>query len=323
MSGLIWITQTVFCLVSMILTGMFALSLSGISYQTLSVFSVIDKTLLLAVLFVLIGCCIDIGKYLFWIQRQRSAYFRWLSIALMLFSWQASCAFLISSESGLLKQAQTMSVGYVTLQYRIENLDHEIKNQQQLLHNRLASRHHKQWQAGQEGVEAIATLQETRLRLIEALPSTGKETAIEQVATSHFFSQISGLLDISVGVVRMAGYGALGLLLELSTLGVISLGRTRKSKGMNEPIEEEAEVSCFIPNSEQQNLAAQQTIIRLTCDILSGQMPPVVRKIKTAKYGLQLSIIQQLLKNLHQIGLLEQGKRNSYSLSVAIKNEPS
>ena len=48
-------------------------------------------------------------------------------------------------------------------------------------------------------------------------------------------------------------------------------------------------------------------------------MSPVFRKLRTAEYGVDHSVIQQVLKNLHAIGLLEDGKRNSYKLSEGLK----
>ena len=74
---------------------------------------------------------------------------------------------------------------------------------------------------------------------------------------------------------------------------------------------------AFIHNSDQLNLAAQQAVIQLICDILSGEVPPVFRKLRAADYGVDHSVIQQVLKNLHAIGLLEDGKRNSYKLVIA------
>ncbi|MFN3237616.1 MAG: hypothetical protein ACE37D_11210 [Pseudomonadales bacterium] len=72
MLRLVQITQAIFCLVSMILTSLFALSLSGVYFDALPDQEGWEKSVFLAALFILIGCCIDIGKYLFWSQRLRS-----------------------------------------------------------------------------------------------------------------------------------------------------------------------------------------------------------------------------------------------------------
>ena len=313
------VTQSVFCLVSMILTGLFALSLSGVSLNVLSESEGINKTVFLAVLFVLIGCCIDIGKYLFWAQRQRSTYFVGLSLTLMTFSWLASCAFFMSSETSLLQEAQTNTGEYVALQHRIEGLTQEISHHERLLDNRLSSSYHKQWEAGEGDANTIAKLRVSLNVLIERLPSAGRENAAEQVPTAQFFKQVGEVLNVSVDTARIIGYGILSLLLEVSTLGMISLVQVFRADMKAGGRANSDGKGAFIHNSDQLNLAAQQAVIQLICDILSGQVPPVFRKLRAAEYGVDHSVIQQVLKNLHAIGLLEDGKRNSYKLREGLK----
>lgn len=65
----------------MMLTGLFALLLSGVSLNVFSESEGFNKTAFLAVLFVLIGCCIDIGKYLFW-RSVNTASILWYSVSL-------------------------------------------------------------------------------------------------------------------------------------------------------------------------------------------------------------------------------------------------
>ena len=313
------VTQTVFCLVSMILTGLFALSLSGVSLNVLSEPDGVNRTLFLAVLFVLIGCCIDIGKYLFWAQRQRSTYFVGLSLTLMTFSWLASCAFFMSSDASVLQEAQTKTGEYVALQHRIESLTQEISHHERLLDNRLSSSYHKQWEAGEGDANTIAKLRVSLNVLIERLPSAGRENAAEQVPTAQFFKQVGEVLNVSVDTARIIGYGILSLLLEVSTLGMISLVQVFRADMKAGGRANSDGKGAFIHNSDQLNLAAQQAVIQLICDILSGQVPPVFRKLRAAEYGVDHSVIQQVLKNLHAIGLLEDGKRNSYKLREGLK----
>ena len=310
------VTQSIFCLVSMTLTGLFALSLSGVSINVLSESDGVNKTVFLAVLFVLIGCCIDIGKYLFWAQRQRSIYFVVLSLTLMAFSWLASCAFLMSSEVSLLQEAQTKTGEYVALQHQIESLTQEIFHHERLLDKRLNSTYHKQWEAGEDDANTIAQLRTSLNMLIERLPSTGRDNAAEQVPTAQFFKQVGEALNVGVDTARIIGYGILSLLLEVSTLGMISLVQVFRADGKAEGRANSDVKGAFIHNSDQLNLAAQQTVIQLICDILSGEVPPVVRKLRAADYGVEHSVIQQVLKNLHAIGVLKNSKRNSYELAA-------
>ena len=139
MLRLVQITQAIFCLVSMILTSLFALSLSSVTVDALPDQEGWGKAVFLAVLFILIGCCIDIGKYLFWSQRQRSRYYGMLSLVLMVFSWLASCAFLVTSEHDLVRESQVRSDQYIALQLRIESTRQAIAFHERLLEKRQCS----------------------------------------------------------------------------------------------------------------------------------------------------------------------------------------
>jgi hypothetical protein len=97
----------------------------------------------------------------------------------MTFSWLASCAFFMSSETSLLQEAQTNTGEYVALQHRIEGLTQEISHHECLLDNRLNSSYHKQWEAGEGDADTIAKLGISLNVLIERLPSAGRENAAE------------------------------------------------------------------------------------------------------------------------------------------------
>ena len=153
--------------------------------------------------------------------------------------------------------------------------------------------------------------------LIERLPSTGRENAAEQVPTAQFFKQVGEVLNVSVDTARIIAYGILSVLLEVSTLGMISLVQVFRADLKAGGRANSEGKGAFIHNSDQLNLAAQQAVIQLICDILSGEVPPVFRKLRAADYGVDHSVIQQVLKNLHAIGLLADDKRNSYKLAIA------
>ena len=186
-----------------------------------------------------------------------------------------------------------------------------------MLDNRLNSTYHKQWEAGEGDANTIAKLRVSLNVLIERLPSTGRENAAEQVPTAQFFKQVGEVLNVSVDTARIIGYGILSLLLEVSTLGMISLVQVFRADLKEGGRANSDGKGAFIHNSDQLNLAAQQAVIQLICDILSGEVPPVFRKLRAAEYGVDHSVIQQVLKNLHAIGLLADDKRNSYKLAIA------
>lgn len=303
-------TQAIFCIVSMTLTGMFALSLSGFDVNTLSEQEKFESSIFLAVMFVLIGCCIDIGKYIFWMQRHRSVYYGFLSLILMAFSWVASCAFLISSEDRLLQDAQIKTSEFLAYEHRVENIKQEIQHQEQLLSNRLNSSFHSQWEAGQENSNKISELQESLAVLFSGESSIGQVAAAEQVSTTRFFSVIGDVFNIDANIIRSTAYGVLSLLLEICTLGMISLTQILKDAELNA---NDALEKCV--KVKKPILSDQNDVGELISDILSGKVPPVLRKIVAAKYGCENYIVRNTLKHLYESGLLEKDKRNSYKLT--------
>ena len=322
MLRLIQITQIIFCLVSMILTSLFALSLSGVTIDRLSDQASWERVVFLATLFVLIGCCIDIGKYLFWSHRHRSRYYGILSLVLMGFSWLASCAFLVSSENNLLRESQIRSDQYVALQQKIDGTKQEIAFHERLLEKRLSSSYHSQWNQGEATVEKIATLRVKLTELTESSSGVGLDAAVQQVPTTRLFNEISQVLNISSELIRAVGYGLLSLLLEVSTLGMISLVHTFKlDSAVNHRCLENAGDKLETGDSERQDVETQQMKARLTDDILKGNTPPVLRRIRAADYGLGIDVIRQVLKGLYAVGVLEADKRNSYKLAGPLQNK--
>lgn len=318
MLRLVQITQAIFCLVSMILTSLFSLSLSGVTVDALPDQEGWGKTVFLAALFILIGCCIDIGKYLFWSQRQRSRYYGILSLVLMVFSWLASCAFLITSEHDLVRESQVRSDQYIALQLRIESTKQAIAFHERLLKKRLGSAYHSQWKESETDLETIASLKSTLADLMQDSSKVGLETAAQTVPTTRFFAEIGQVLNIDPQVVRVMGYGILSLLLELSTLGMIGLARTLKSY-LGGDYDAPGEKETVIDNGEYE-IEVKQKVAQLTSDILHGRIPPVLRKIKAAHYDLDLDVVRQVLRNLFDSGILEQDKRNSYKLGDQFQN---
>lgn len=315
MFRLIQITQIIFCLVSMVLTSLFALSLSGVSIDRISDQEEWGGSVFMAILFVLIGCCIDAGKYLFWSQRQRSHYYGALSLLMMGFSWLASCAFLVSSENSFLEEAQVMSVEYAAIQLQIEAAHQQVAYYERLLDKRLNSAYHEQWAEGQSNVDKMAELNETLLALTKSLSLAGKDEAQHRVVTTQFFTDVSQLLGSSVELVRAVGYGLLSLLLEVSTLGMISLAYAFKCEGSNG----HDHIRNDIPDDvDLENVEERQAVAQLTEDILKGKMPPVLRKIKATHYGLDIDAIRRTLKSLRSVGILDDDKRNSYKLGDVV-----
>ena len=306
----------------MILTSLFALSLSGVTIDRLSDQEDWGSAVFLAILFVLIGCCIDIGKYLFWSQRHRSRYYGILSSVLMGFSWLASCAFLVSSEHNLLHESQIRSDQYVALLQKIDGTKQEIAFHERLLEKRLNSSYHSQWNQGEATVEKIATLKAKLAELTESSSGVGLDAAVQQVPTIRLFNEISQVLNISSELIRAVGYGLLGFLLEVSTLGMISLAHAFKlDSAVNHRCLDSAGGELEAGGSEKQDVDTQQMKARLTDDILKGNTLPVLRRIRAADYGLDIDVIRQVLKGLYTAGVLEADKRNSYKLAGSVQDQ--
>lgn len=309
--------QAVFFTVSMLLTGLFSLSLSGVDIGQLTENEWEGQSVFLTVLFVLIGCCIDIGKYLFWLQRKVSRYFQALSITLMVFSWLASCAFFLSSEMQLLKNAQYRSPEYAAIEEEISNLQRSINIAEQLLNKRLGSSYHKQWEQAQQNADTITKLQKEIVNKQQQLSEAGLMAATSELGTTRFFIAISRTLNISLDSARTFGYSILALLLEASTLGMISLASAEKQKN-NSLGQHSHEPELNLEEGGLIDEESRQKLTQLTVDILNGRIRPVLRTIKSAGYGLSLDQIRAVLHDLHATGILDTDIRNSYKLSEKV-----
>ena len=290
------------------------MSLSGANFDVVVEAGERGHTIFMAGLFVLIGCCIDVGKYLFWAKRQISQYFKALSLVLMIFSWLASCAFFISSEMRLLKEAQQRSPEYFAIQQEINGLKNNIDIEERLLNKRLGSSYHKQWDQAQNSAARTARFQAEIAEKKSSLSQVGLSAARKELETTKLFVAISRTLDISLDSARTFGYAVLALLLEISTLGMISLaGAEEEANSLPSSCSDkpglEPDDDTVVDEEHRQRLA------QLTFDILSGKIRPVLRVIKSADYDLSLDQIRAVLNDLHAAGILDTDIRNSYKLS--------
>ena len=317
---MIWLakfTQYIFCIISMMLTSLFALSLSGITESDYQQSNNILSPVFLAIIFIGVGSSIDIGKYLFWLKKSQSIFFLILSLMLMFFSWLASCAFLLSSELSLLDNAKYQTAEYVEAQQEVENLIDQIAKQEILLSNRLNSAYHSEWQKSEVTAKELAALKATLAEKRVALSSFNTELAFSEVATTRFFYSLGGVFDSSPELFRLVSYGLLSFLLEISTLGMISL-----VKSLGEGIDQDDQAAMLQGDKEIYESKEQRDIaVTLINDILNGRTAPTIRKIKLT-YKLDFRIIQDVMRNLYKVGILCDDKRNSYKLNpVLMANE--
>ncbi|MDP5210408.1 hypothetical protein, partial [Microbulbifer sp. 2205BS26-8] len=165
----------------------------------------------------------------------------------------------------------------------------------------------------------IASLQIDLKEKKAAFSKVGIIAAESEIETTRLFSAISGALNVSLDTVRTFGYAVLALLLEVSTLGMISLAGAEKTRGgisADNSIEPDSQPDETQAVDQEYRLK----LVKLTSDILSGKIPPVLRTIKNASYGLNLDQIRAVLRDLHSAGILETDIRNSYKLSNNLSN---
>ena len=119
---------------------------------------------------------------------------------------------------------------------------------------------------------------------------------------------------MSTETVRNLGYGLLALLLEVITLGAISLANSMQHDvwAADKESDDSTESEPTIDDSEQ-----RRKMLSLSNDIIRGQIQPVIRRIKAAQYELDIDEIRQVLANLYMAGLIEKDARNSYKLCDA------
>ncbi len=308
---LIQIVKYTFCFVSMILTSLFALSLSGVASSDVMTGSGLSKILLAAGLFILIGCCIDFGKYLFWSERQRSHYYGAMALVLTGFSLLASCAFFLSAEFVAINNSRLESTEYRVLQERADAIRQEINHHERLLEKRLNSEFHRQWVEGEKNAERIRELKGSLIRLMELSSNAGKNTAMNEVPITRFFTVLGRIFGVNTETARGLGYGLLALLLEVITLGAISLANSMQHDVWvsDKESDDSTKSESTIDDSEQ-----RRKMVNLSNDIVRGQIQPVIRKIKAAQYELDIDEIRQVLMHLYLAGLIDKDARNSYNL---------
>ena len=119
---------------------------------------------------------------------------------------------------------------------------------------------------------------------------------------------------MSIETVRNFGYGLLALLLEVITLGAISLANSMRREAL---CADKETADAIKPEASVDDSVQREKIVNLSNDIIRGQIQPVIRKIKAAQYELDMDAIRQVLMHLYLAGLIDKDARNSYKLPSA------
>lgn len=235
-----------------------------------------------------------------------------MAIVLTGFSLLASCAFFLSAEFVAINNSQLESTEYRVLQERADAIRQEINHHERLLEKRLNSEFHRQWVEGEKNAERIRELKGSLIRLMELSSNAGKNTAMNEVPITRFFTVLGRIFGVSTEAVRNLGYGLLALLLEVITLGAISLANSMQHDVLAADEESDDSTSS---ESTTDDFEQRRRMVNLSNDIIRGQIQPVIRKIKAAQYELDIDEIRQVLMNLYLAGLIDKDARNSYKLT--------
>lgn len=319
-SILVQSTRYLLCLVSMLLTGLFALSFSSTAHLSVP-FTIVGNEFLAPVFMVVVGMGIDLSKYLFWYYRHEAVLFLVISLLLVFFSWAASVAFFLSQEQGNLALIQKDTRAYQAHQAKIHRLQQTIAEKRLLVGKRLDSRYHTQWDKAADLMQEISWLEKQLAPLIPRSDTVGVTEAQQQLSTSAFFAGLAKLLDSSITVVATTTYGVLALLIELCALGSISLAQLVSKTSSARVFPHNAYQGTPAIENKQTNRKDRESSAttrpikpekkaRLRADILNGTVAPIIRQIKRSGYGLSEENIRKILQELKAQGVLVDSGRH-------------
>lgn len=284
------LTQYLLCTVSMVLTALFALSFAPLAEQD-GLFGWLHP-----VLMVLTGISIDLGKYVFWHARSQHLAFLLLSCMLVIFSWAASVAFFVTQERAGIERSREETAVYHAHNSRVETLRELVVEKRQLAQKRLESKYHEQWDKSEQLLREIATIERELTDLLLAADSVGLEAAVRSRSTSAFFSALSAMSGIPASIVYVVGYAVLAMMIEVCSLGLVSLSAV-ETKQRRDPVRQEKTGSGDV---------SRETLLRR--DILNGNVAPVTRNlIKT--YRMQHTAVKRILEELLKEGYLRKQNR--------------
>lgn len=311
----------ILCLISMVLTGCFALNFSSINDNSSnSAFIILSPFLLIAV-----GITLDLSKYVFWATHNKNSHegYKLLAVILMLFSWMASVAFFISSENEKINEYRKQTAEYLSYQSKLMYLDRTIEIKTDLLNKRLNSRFHEQWDKSETITQEIQDLQANRVNLIANEQSMGISEAYSNLVSMAFFNAIAEMLNLDRHTVRNVFYALLAFLIEVCALGLIGVCRLQQNKRTSNqpPSPITRDTSPRLPTADEHNILLQneeanenEEETRLMNDIKNGLVPPVFNQIKALNYALSQKNIKHILQTLKNTGVLKEGPRRSLVL---------
>jgi hypothetical protein len=292
------------CGASMVLTGMFSLSFAIHHSDELTFFTIFSAALML-----MIGICIDLSKYIFWIHRSSPIYLI-LSVLLGFFSLSASVAFFINQEERDIEEKRIETMTYQSYSKKIATLISLIQTKQEAAEKRLNSRYHEQWNKADKTIEEIEQLSE-KLNLLESgRSSVGITDARKNSAVSSFFVSISEVFDIPVKTVTVAAFSLLSVLIEVCSMGIIGINhKTQASKS--------AEIVAINGREIALSDVSMKKIATLKTSITDKSEKSLSIRVLVKKYSLSYQNTKYALDDLVRDGtVIKIGNKYRYSKSV-------
>ena len=216
---LLVVIQYVLCAVSMVLTALFALSFSTSSLGL--PFSVPGEAIIAPVLMVVVGVSLDAIKYLFW--GTGTFHFQISSLVLVFFSWAASVAFFVTQDDAKVERARVNTPAYQAYLVEKNALEQQISQKAALVELKSNSQFHKQWQESERLSNELVILSEQLNQLLLDGGQIGFLQAKGQLTSSAFFDGIGRIANVPGETIRNVFFAVLALLLELGSIGMISL----------------------------------------------------------------------------------------------------
>lgn len=311
---LIRFTQALICGLSMVLTGLFALSFTEdippLSWQHTAQ----------AAILVAMGIGLDLSKYIFWYYKHRHFAFLTLSGCLMAFSCLASMAFFVTHEHRAVTSAQQASPAYLAHQALIARTEKEMQYKERLAEQRLDSRYHSQWDKSEALLEDIQSLTRQHHELLMTLDQQGLQSARADIASSAFFLRLADALRVHYDTTAITAFACLAIFIELCALGLISIPRTAASPhtaaGHERHEPPQASPQCSehkvkpreAPEKTTGLEAAAPHVAAIKKDIMERRTRPIVRDIMK-RYTLRHKDVKSLLEALEESGIIRKAGR--------------
>ena len=286
------------CGLSILLTGLFAVSLASSSLG-LPV-SIVGERWIATLLMVLIGVSIDMSKYLLWREgmRQSNIALVGVSVVLLAFSWCASVAFFVSQESNVAQNEWLSSGESMAKEKQITAMEEIIEANKALIANKMRSKFHGQWDEAEKLTAENKVLADSMVLLLTSTDLEGRFYVKRSRERGTLFSALATPLNLSSNTVRNVFYAILAFFIEVCAIAliyasdrgattvceknvlqaeceVVSIVTPSDNEFGEEGVNHEVELNSFAPIIEtpDENEVLDEIVIQDECEVASVMSP--------------------------------------------------